>query len=347
MNRPSIFVVQGGKKRRVALSPIRRSDSNPETIADEIRTLNAFGKSGIFTYNEYSGPLAECFALHLDTVLETIVTFTARPESFYLYYCVKGISRLSVENEKEYLIGQSQFHWFFPFESHRLSFSFSPQKKDEYVILGVKVELDKESESPFNRRFVAYLKNELSAVSRGSFKMTAFTSTLSLKSYLFRLSKALGSKQQEHVEISAYFPIVLLEILNQIKQPDLSGLDGDSNAEEDLAFFIAESIILEIDERLDLDELALQNKIKLKKLKGIFKKYVGMPMSAFRISIRMEKAKQLLVDTSLRIQDISLQVGYPNPANFAKLFKQKVGLSASEIRKDGGNRSKRKPMRRE
>lgn len=347
MNWPSIFVVQGGKRRRIALTLLSRNDSNPETIADGITTLNAFGKLGHFTYNEYSGSLAGSFVLQLDTVLETIVTFTAKPESFYVYYCVKGIFRLSVENEKEYLIGESQFHWFFSFETHRLSLSFSPQKKNEYVILGVKVELDRESESQLNRRFVAYLKNELSGVSRGSFKMAAFTASLSLKSYLSRLSIILRSKRQERVEIGAYLPIVLLEILNQIKQPDLSGLDGDSNTEEDLAFFIAESIILEIDERLDLDELALQNKIKPKKIKGIFKKYVGMPMSAFRMSIRIEKAKQLLVDTSLRIQDISLRVGYPNPANFAKLFKRKVGLSPSEVRKDGGSRSKRKPMRRE
>lgn len=104
--------------------------------------------------------------------------------------------------------------------------------------------------------------------------------------------------------------------------------------EETLAFLIAEMIILDMEEPWSIEKLAFINRIHTKKLKGIFKKYIGMPAAAFKISIRMEKARQLLLDTTLPVQDISLRVGYPNPANFSTLFKQKMGVSPKKLRKD-------------
>jgi transcriptional regulator GlxA family with amidase domain len=92
--------------------------------------------------------------------------------------------------------------------------------------------------------------------------------------------------------------------------------------------------ILGMDEPWDLAKLAVQNKINPKRLRDMFKKHVGMPTSVFKISVRIEKASHLLADTSLKIQDISLQVGYPNPAHFAKLFKLKTGRSPSKFRKE-------------
>lgn len=48
--------------------------------------------------------------------------------------------------------------------------------------------------------------------------------------------------------------------------------------------------------------------------------------------IRIEKAKELLKDGSLRISDISDLVGYAEAAHFSRVFKKETGMSANEFR---------------
>lgn len=49
-------------------------------------------------------------------------------------------------------------------------------------------------------------------------------------------------------------------------------------------------------------------------------------------SIRIQKAKELLADPSLRIGDIGEMVGYSDTAHFARTFKKLEGMSANEYR---------------
>lgn len=48
--------------------------------------------------------------------------------------------------------------------------------------------------------------------------------------------------------------------------------------------------------------------------------------------IRMKKAKHLLQNTSLRVYEISVKVGYQDPRYFSQIFKKRVGLTPSEYR---------------
>ena len=49
-------------------------------------------------------------------------------------------------------------------------------------------------------------------------------------------------------------------------------------------------------------------------------------------ALRVDAAKELLADPSLRIGDISERVGYADSAHFARVFKKLTGLSANEYR---------------
>lgn len=48
--------------------------------------------------------------------------------------------------------------------------------------------------------------------------------------------------------------------------------------------------------------------------------------------IRIDRAKELLKDGSLRISDISDMVGYGEAAHFSRVFKKETGMSANEFR---------------
>lgn len=64
----------------------------------------------------------------------------------------------------------------------------------------------------------------------------------------------------------------------------------------------------------------------------IFKTEVGMTFTDYIISYRMEKAKELLLSTEMKISDIAVYLRYINSQNLIRMFKQFTGITPSEFR---------------
>lgn len=65
-----------------------------------------------------------------------------------------------------------------------------------------------------------------------------------------------------------------------------------------------------------------------------FKNRTGLNLSNYIWGIRFEKAKELLADTDLLIDDISRMVGYDVPASFRRKFRTEAGMSPSGYREE-------------
>jgi len=65
----------------------------------------------------------------------------------------------------------------------------------------------------------------------------------------------------------------------------------------------------------------------------IFKEETGISFSDYVVQARLEKAKELLKHTNLKIYEIADQVGYRNLNYFSKQFKDGFGLSPLEYRR--------------
>lgn len=64
----------------------------------------------------------------------------------------------------------------------------------------------------------------------------------------------------------------------------------------------------------------------------IFKKEMGEGFSEYLVKYRLEKAKQMLKESNLKIYQISNMVGYVNISHFCSIFKSLYGVSPSEFR---------------
>ena len=64
-----------------------------------------------------------------------------------------------------------------------------------------------------------------------------------------------------------------------------------------------------------------------------FRQCYGQTMVQFVSDIRMEKAKELLRTSDMRIKDIVTAVGYFDVPNFSRKFKASVGLTPGQYRK--------------
>lgn len=64
----------------------------------------------------------------------------------------------------------------------------------------------------------------------------------------------------------------------------------------------------------------------------MFKQNIGVSPHAFLMSVRMEKARELLAQSTLPISEVAAQVGYSAPSTFARLFRAQIGASPLHYR---------------
>ena len=85
-------------------------------------------------------------------------------------------------------------------------------------------------------------------------------------------------------------------------------------------------------DKLTLVDLAEKVYVSQWHLSKLLNRVTGKNFSELLNEIRLEKAKELLRDQSLRISDIAEQLGYTDLAHFSRVFKKIVGVSAGEYR---------------
>lgn len=83
-------------------------------------------------------------------------------------------------------------------------------------------------------------------------------------------------------------------------------------------------------QRLGLDVFADKYHLTPEYISSIFTKETGTNFSNYIKAVRMEKAKELLLHSNMKIYDVALQVGYPDQKYFSKVFKEYTGVSAKE-----------------
>jgi len=88
------------------------------------------------------------------------------------------------------------------------------------------------------------------------------------------------------------------------------------------------------DADLSLSVLSERFELHPNYLSKLFKDDVGEKFLEYLVRIRMDKAKELLAQTSEPIQSIAVQVGYLHAISFNRVFKKMTGLTPSEFKKN-------------
>ena len=87
-------------------------------------------------------------------------------------------------------------------------------------------------------------------------------------------------------------------------------------------------------EEMSLSILAEQFYLSPQYISQLFKSEIGVGFLAYLTNIRMEKAKKLLLSTSLPIANVAEQSGYGDYRVFTKVFKKAEGITPSQYRRD-------------
>jgi AraC-like DNA-binding protein len=86
------------------------------------------------------------------------------------------------------------------------------------------------------------------------------------------------------------------------------------------------------DEPLSLEEMADMAVFSRFYFSRVFRSITGTSPGRFLTAIRLYKAKNLLLETTMSVTDISYQVGYNSPGTFSSRFTRSVGISPARYR---------------
>lgn len=96
---------------------------------------------------------------------------------------------------------------------------------------------------------------------------------------------------------------------------------------------VKQYIAYHVDEDLSIDKLAGKVYLSQGYLSYIFKKETGMNLSRYIKQCRMEKAKELLKGTNMKIVQICERVGFSKVSYFCQSFREYCGMSPDKYRK--------------
>lgn len=112
------------------------------------------------------------------------------------------------------------------------------------------------------------------------------------------------------------------------KQGKFSGTEIEKII-QNARFLIRENI----EEDIDWQKLADDNNIGYSYFRKMFKKYTGISPHQYQLEMKLFRAKELLLTTDKSIKEISYEMGFQSIYYFSRLFKKKVGINPSELRK--------------
>ncbi|MNI53563.1 HTH-type transcriptional regulator YesS [compost metagenome] len=98
--------------------------------------------------------------------------------------------------------------------------------------------------------------------------------------------------------------------------------------------FVYEYLESNYDKDITLDIMADKLHITRSYLSTYFKEKTGINFVDYVNSVRIDKAKKLLLNPDIRIQDAAQFVGYQNINSFNRMFKKSTGFTPSEFRRN-------------
>lgn len=86
-------------------------------------------------------------------------------------------------------------------------------------------------------------------------------------------------------------------------------------------------------ENISLTDVAEYANVNKSYLCDVFKKEQNVTIINYMTNLRIEKAKELLLHTDMKMYEISVEVGYNDYTYFSQIFKRNTGSTLSEFRK--------------
>ncbi len=145
-----------------------------------------------------------------------------------------------------------------------------------------------------------------------------------------RISFPSNSAIIDHIDSCHYLYEIILYISEQVKSiMDISDSASRDSILDDILYYIDNNY----QNNIKLETIAPLFGYNSAYLGKLFTKAIGENFNSYVDHRRIEHSKRLLAQRSMKVYEVSEQVGYKNVDYFHKKFKKYVGISPAEYRK--------------
>jgi AraC-like DNA-binding protein len=145
----------------------------------------------------------------------------------------------------------------------------------------------------------------------------------------FKIFEYVREEKPGYQQVAAGMIMKLLGFLVSInKQKGFSGKRIEQIIQK-ACFSIRENV----ESGFDFRKFAMENNIGYSYFRKMFKKYTGMPPHQYHLELKLLRAKEMLLFSDKIIKEISYDMGFQSIYYFSRVFKEKMGVSPSDIRR--------------
>lgn len=88
-----------------------------------------------------------------------------------------------------------------------------------------------------------------------------------------------------------------------------------------------------LEDPLSLEELAREVKVSQRQLQRLFRRMLGMTAAQYYVSLRLRRARELLLQTAMPVMSITVACGFRSPGHFSKCYRSLFGHAPSHERR--------------
>lgn len=273
--------------------------------------------------------LKKIFDLDLDEIFYTICIspiYTHSNDLNKAYNEVQIMSKQRILNDQTQIITE--------FRPELPSFILTPNQEQEF-----RVHLIEGNESAVNH----WLQKQLNYMHKKSASAVQYKDFA--KDIFNKVRQALYSLQLQQDSTDKHIRIIenchtfdtYQEAFKSFLGEITSLIHNKKNEHDHITTFVSDYFEEHYSEDISLDIMGDKLNITGGYLSSYFKEKTGMNFSEYLNALRMDKAKQFLQNTDMKIHEIAEKVGYFNVNSFIRMFKKINGLTPGEYRKNNFN----------
>lgn len=114
-----------------------------------------------------------------------------------------------------------------------------------------------------------------------------------------------------------------------VKMVSLAAAAAPRDSNQQMVEELCQLLSQDLDDRLDLPDLAARFPLSYERLRKVFKQRTGFSLADYRIRRRVERAQALLEHQQLPIKQVAHMLGYPDPFTFSRQFRKFTGRAPS------------------
>lgn len=150
-----------------------------------------------------------------------------------------------------------------------------------------------------------------------------------LKSF-FEIIQNVKEEKTGHQQVSAAITILMLsKILSVVRNQEFAGKTIERTIQKACLYFREN-----LDRNVNIEELADELNVGYSYFRQMFRRYTGISPTQYHLSLRIQRAKDLLTSTDQSFKEIAIDLGFESYFYFSRIFKDKTGKSPKEFKRE-------------